>query len=137
MTLEEAWKNQKELNALYSNNSRKLTLAMAAICWFFRSETEPGVVAFPILIIASLLAIVMFFGCDISLLLIQTVKHVKWIQEEEAKLKQKFGGLKPSMEIERKRKLDRPADRLFRARALSFYFSCLFLIVHFVLMTLP
>lgn len=66
----------------------------------------------------------------------QTIIHDNWIKRDEEKLLEKHGKLEANMEIKRPEELDKPIYVFFYMRAAAFYFSCIFLVMHFTRMVI-
>jgi hypothetical protein len=61
MTLLDIWDEYKENTTQVSEIGRKLAFGGAAICWFFKTPEA----TFPMFILLALLAIVLYFTCDV------------------------------------------------------------------------
>lgn len=56
------WAEKETYDKGLTENSRKLAFAAAAICWFFRGDD----VTFPVVILLSLTAVILFFAFDLA-----------------------------------------------------------------------
>lgn len=124
MKLSELWRNQEKYSRDLTEHSRKLAFAVAAICWFFKSET----ITFPPAIFWSLIFLVGFFVFDVLHYLWGAVRYRRFIYREEEKLGNQLDG-DPNVPVTRK--LDRPIFAMFWLKSAFLLASFAMLLMEF------
>jgi hypothetical protein len=135
MELETAWNNYKELNALFSANSRQLAFAIGTLCWFFRTEVKISGctdINFPPFIVTALLFIVLFFLSDLSQYLYQTVVLRKHLKSEERRILKITNELTANTIIQNPDSLYKPAIVLLCFKTTALYIAGFLLLSHFI-----
>jgi hypothetical protein len=124
MKLSELWRNQEFYSRDLTENSRKLAFAVAAICWFFKSER----ITFPPAVFWSLIFLVGFFIFDVLHYFWGAVRYRRFIHREEKELGDK---VYENPEVRVTRKLDRPMYVMFWLKSLCLLVSFGMLLTEF------
>jgi hypothetical protein len=123
MKLSDLWKNQEFYSRDLTEHSRTLAFAVAAICWFFKSEK----ITFPPAIFWALVFLVGFFIFDVLHYFWGAVRYRRFIYRAEAKLEE----VREDAEVPVTRRLDKPIFAMFYLKSVCLLVSFGMLLTEF------
>jgi len=123
MKLGDLWKSQEAYSRDLTEHSRKLAFAVAAICWFFKSET----ITFPPAIFWSLVFLVGFFIFDVLHYLWGAIRYRRFIHRQEEKLAE----VSADADVTVTRRLARPIFAVFCLKSMFLLASFAMLLTEF------
>ena len=127
MKIEDLWKEYQEQTKEVTEASRKLAMAGAAICWFFKTPE----VTFPAPVLVSLIFIVSFFALDLSQFFSTALLYRFWIRHEEKLLQKSGRGLDEG--VKKAAWLNYPGIFFFVTKVICLLIGFLALSVEFIL----
>ena len=132
MKVSEVWSQYQGYTKDLTEQTRKLGFAIAAICWFFKSEET----TFPDLILLSLAFVVLFLVLDVTQSLAAAVRRRRFARGEEEKrwaAKENWDEVDSNdFEVEIPATLDQPVFVLFVLKLIALALAATFLISEFV-----
>ena len=109
MKIEKRWETFGFYTKALTEQSRKLAFAVAAICWFFKSDD----VTFPWAITVALAFVVLYFILDVLHYFVAASLIKGLTLKQEAELEEKKGRAEPEDDVENPPSLDDWPERLF------------------------
>lgn len=127
MKVEKVWESYSSYTQALTEHSRKLAFAVAAICWFFKSEQ----VTFPPAIVVALAFVVLYFIFDVLQYFIAAITLKRWIYRQEALLESEKGKAAPDDEVDKPPYLDAIPYALFCSKIVALFLSFIMLMWEF------
>ncbi|MGD1046702.1 MAG: hypothetical protein ABR936_15445 [Bacteroidota bacterium] len=127
MKASELWKQYQVYTRDITENLRKLSLGVAAICWFFKDSNY----SFPPAILGCLLVLVLYFALDIIQYSVAAYRYYCFTRDAEV-IAWKHGKREKDPEIDVPDNLDLPSRVLLALKTTTFFIACGFLIAEFI-----
>lgn len=131
MKVSDVWTQYQSYTKDLTEQTRKLSFAIAAICWFFKSEQA----TFPNLVLLSLGSVVLFLVLDVVQSLTAATRRKTFARSEEEErwaAKEDWDDIDSNdFEVEVPATLDKPVFTLFVLKLVALAFASAFLISEF------
>ncbi|MFK5981083.1 MAG: hypothetical protein QM488_19605 [Rhizobiaceae bacterium] len=121
MTNKDLWEQYGNFTIDLSNNARKLAFAAAGLSWLFKTIEN----TFPAPVLCALLAIIIFFICDILQYFLGAIRLKKWIESEEETREKETGSIEG--EYKKPKNIDTPSFYCWVAKVIALLASYAFL----------